>query len=134
MKRRDLFKLAVPAAAVAVIPRLNANALPISSQDAQSEMELYRGFRITWRGWFHANNQDESEESGEAMSEVCTLILSKYVLPGWGCCQCHTYNGLQRKACKHCRHKPCIELPKPEQFGLCNECGVPAGIPHDHQL
>lgn len=55
---------------------------------------------------------------------------SKFVLPGWGCCQCHTYNGLQRKVCKLCGHKPCIELPKPSQFGLCDECGVPEGIAH----
>ena len=55
---------------------------------------------------------------------------TRYLTVGWGCCQCRTYNGLQRKVCKRCGHPPCIELPKPEKFGLCNECGVPEGMEH----
>ena len=55
---------------------------------------------------------------------------SKYVMPGWGCCRCHIYNGLQRDECKNCGHKCCIKKPKPEEYGLCNECGVPKGMPH----
>jgi hypothetical protein len=51
-------------------------------------------------------------------------------MPGWGCCVCKTYNGLQRSECKMCGHSPCIVLPKPEKFGLCNTCGVPEGMPH----
>lgn len=55
------------------------------------------------------------------------------LLPGWGCCQCGVYNGLQREICKWCKHKRCIETPKPEAYGLCPICGVPKGIPHvDH--
>jgi len=62
---------------------------------------------------------------------MCELITeSKYLLPGWGCCKCHTYNGLQRNECKSCGHACCAEKPKPEQFGLCNECGVPKGMEH----
>ncbi len=55
---------------------------------------------------------------------------SKNVFPGWGCCQCRAYNGLQRDRCKFCGHKCCGEKPLPEKFGLCNVCGVPAGTPH----
>ena len=61
MKRRDLFKLAGPAAAALAIPNLSAKPAPIvnsSNADSESEMELYRGFRIAWRGWFDANNQE----------------------------------------------------------------------------
>ena len=62
---------------------------------------------------------------------LCKLLdgLSN-VTPGWGCCQCRIYNGLQRKECKRCGHKPCVELPLPEKYGLCNECGVPQGVAH----
>jgi hypothetical protein len=61
---------------------------------------------------------------------ACALILMEGVLPGWGCCQCRTYNGLQRPFCKICGHDCCEEMPKPEKFGLCNTCGVPEGVPH----
>ena len=27
--------------------------------------------------------------------------------PGWGCCNCRTFNGDQRAECKHCKHKRC---------------------------
>lgn len=85
MKRRDLFKLAVPAAAVAVIPQLNADTPPISSQDAQSEMELYRGFRITWRGWFHANNQEGIVGRW--------IAYNPHLQEGWGMCVYSCYPG-----------------------------------------
>jgi hypothetical protein len=53
------------------------------------------------------------------------------LLPGWGCCKCRMYNGLQRDYCKSCGHVCCLRnKPKPEQFGLCNDCGVPKGFPH----
>lgn len=68
---------------------------------------------------------------------ACELIscnpgdIEKYhLMPGWGCCQCRHYNGLQRKQCKNCKHECCIEKPLPEKFGLCNECGVPKGMNH----
>lgn len=37
----------------------------------------------------------------------CKTISSEFVAPGWGCCECHTYNGLQRHKCKFCGHLPC---------------------------
>jgi hypothetical protein len=61
----------------------------------------------------------------------CKLILNlPDVLPGWGCCQCRVYNGLQRDICRSCPHRCCIEKPKPHEFGLCDECGVPEGVAH----
>ena len=61
----------------------------------------------------------------------CELLLDlPDVLPGWGCCQCRTYNGLQRSRCKICGHECCTAKPLPEKFGLCNECGVPRGMNH----
>ena len=65
------------------------------------------------------------------MSAKCKFVEpDKFVMAGWGCCQCKTYNGLQRKDCKRCGHKPCVELPLPEKYDLCNECGVPQGMAH----
>lgn len=65
------------------------------------------------------------------MSEKCELIInSKHVMPGWGCCKCRTYNGIQRESCRSCNHKCCVEKPKPETFGMCNVCGVPEGMRH----
>lgn len=29
------------------------------------------------------------------------------ILPGWGCCGCSTYNGLNRQRCKACGHGRC---------------------------
>lgn len=69
--------------------------------------------------------------------EGCKLVACKekdrkasFMLPGWACGVCHTYNGLQRNECKSCNHPCCIEKPLPEVFGLCNTCGVPEGMAH----
>jgi hypothetical protein len=51
-------------------------------------------------------------------------------MPGWGCCRCRTFNGLQRRECKRCGHTPCAPLPTPGDFNLCDECGVPRGARH----
>jgi hypothetical protein len=61
------------------------------------------------------------------MDEKCGLVLNvPNVMPGWGCCKCKSYNGLQRQKCNWCGHECCYpDKPKPEDFGLCNECGVP---------
>jgi hypothetical protein len=40
---------------------------------------------------------------------LCRHVRASHVLPGWGCCQCHTYNGYQREACWNCGHVPCYE-------------------------
>jgi hypothetical protein len=35
--------------------------------------------------------------------------------PGWGCCRCTIYNGLQRPRCKLCGHNRCdIDKQMPE--------------------
>lgn len=61
----------------------------------------------------------------------CTVLVGlPDVLPGWGCHACLTYNGLQRDMCRMCGHVCCVEKPKPHEFNLCDECGVPDGYPH----
>lgn len=37
----------------------------------------------------------------------CVFIASARLMPGWICCQCKTYNGIQRPNCKGCDHAPC---------------------------
>ena len=37
----------------------------------------------------------------------CSRIDHPNIAPGFGCCQCHTYNGDQRTNCKHCGHVRC---------------------------
>jgi len=60
----------------------------------------------------------------------CEFLNLEDVLPGWVCCRCRTYNGLQRKACKRCKHEPCIALPKPSEFGMCDDCGAVMSMRH----
>lgn len=52
----------------------------------------------------------------------CEYVGSKHVLPGWGCCQCRVYNGLQRTECKNCGH-PRGDIVIPENVARCPECG-----------
>lgn len=33
---------------------------------------------------------------------MCLLIEGEYIVTGWGCCHCRTYNGLHRDECKFC--------------------------------
>jgi hypothetical protein len=37
----------------------------------------------------------------------CGHIRGRDVVPGWGCCSCHAYNGYQRTQCRNCGHLPC---------------------------
>ena len=37
----------------------------------------------------------------------CKEIKHPNLAPGWGCCNCRTYNGEQFEDCKHCGHKRC---------------------------
>lgn len=40
--------------------------------------------------------------------ETCKLLLDlPGVAPGWGCCKCRTYNGIQRAECRNCSHARC---------------------------
>lgn len=53
---------------------------------------------------------------------MCKYIGSTHVAPGWGCCRCHHYNGLQRENCRNCgerRH----ELSIPPDLWRCSICG-----------
>ena len=38
---------------------------------------------------------------------MCKYVEGKHLMPGWGCCKCHTYCGLQRALCKHCGELHC---------------------------
>jgi hypothetical protein len=44
----------------------------------------------------------------------CRHVRDSHVVPGWGCCKCHTYNGYQREKCWNCGHVPCYETGSPE--------------------
>jgi hypothetical protein len=35
--------------------------------------------------------------------KTCESIQTSHIAPGWICCQCRAYNGLQRSWCKFCR-------------------------------
>jgi hypothetical protein len=35
---------------------------------------------------------------------------NEYIAPGWGCCHCNTYNGIQRTVCRHCEQPHCQPL------------------------
>lgn len=48
----------------------------------------------------------------------CEAIDDPLLMPGWGCCKCRVYNGVQRTECKSCSHKRC---DKPRTF-TCNNC------------
>lgn len=45
--------------------------------------------------------------------DKCIDIDHPNLQPGWGCCQCNTYNGFQRMECKNCDHVRCP--PEPEK-------------------
>jgi hypothetical protein len=45
--------------------------------------------------------------SNETKPKRCSKIEHRNIQPGWGCCNCRTYNGEQREACKVCQHKRC---------------------------
>jgi hypothetical protein len=41
---------------------------------------------------------------------ACEKIDHPNIMPGWGCCKCRVYNGMQRIECKNCGHVSCIPL------------------------
>ncbi len=63
-----------------------------------------------------------------AQSGGCFFIPeTSRVLPGWGCCRCRTYNGLQREACRGCGHQPERPIVVPEGVRRCEGCGFGFG-------
>lgn len=58
----------------------------------------------------------------------CKLLLDLPGLaPGWGCCECKTYNGIQWEQCKYCSHERCdgsvitlIDSPDPSDKSKLN--------------
>ncbi len=53
---------------------------------------------------------------------MCTFISHKHVMPGYICCGCRVYNGLQRTICKDCGQTSC-KLEIPENVKRCTSCG-----------
>lgn len=54
---------------------------------------------------------------------MCEFISSEVVMPGYVCCTCRNYNGLQRMACKDCgmpRHP--FEIPA--SVRRCESCKI----------
>lgn len=49
--------------------------------------------------------------------ETCRYVDAEGILPGWGCCACRAYNGLQRRACKACDHTRCRPLAPDKRTG-----------------
>lgn len=45
--------------------------------------------------------------SNETKPKRCKDIKHPNLAPGWGCCNCRTYNGEQFEDCKHCGHLRC---------------------------
>lgn len=38
---------------------------------------------------------------------MCNFVEGESIFPGWVCCACRCYNGLQRSNCKRCDHVQC---------------------------
>ena len=49
----------------------------------------------------------EKNASEEPEKKCKRLDNLQYVMPGWACCKCRTYNDYSRPVCKSCGHKPC---------------------------
>lgn len=52
------------------------------------------------------------------MNEKCKTINHPNIMPGWGCCMCRTYNGIQRKQCKQCGHECCVDSDGPKDTDI----------------
>lgn len=56
-----------------------------------------------------------SECEGQDHKVICKRVDNlQFVMPGWGCCKCRTYNSYDRPVCKACGHKPCYPPPSEE--------------------
>lgn len=53
---------------------------------------------------------------------MCSFVEAPNVMPGYGCCRCRTYNGLQRAVCKACGVPPCA-FAVPPNVKRCTGCG-----------
>lgn len=57
---------------------------------------------------------------------MCRFVSTSNVMPGWACCGCSAYNGLQRQQCRGCggeRHP----IDVPADLVTCEECGFGFG-------
>lgn len=58
-----------------------------------------------------------------AESKKCVAIDHPNLMPGYGCCQCKTYNGNNRSTCKTCNHQRC-DNPKQLLVPIQEEGGI----------
>lgn len=52
-----------------------------------------------------------------------TITGNQYLMDGWGCCQCSTYNGDARNECKYCSHERC-DNPTTKTVPIKEEGGI----------
>lgn len=52
---------------------------------------------------------------------MCKYVDSVYIVPGWGCCRCRIYNGMQRTTCRNCGAERCEPLQPDTQTGTVYE-------------
>jgi len=48
---------------------------------------------------------------------MCQYVDHPNVAPGWGCCHCGLYNGVQNITCRICGAKPCSPLTPDKETG-----------------
>jgi hypothetical protein len=60
-----------------------------------------------------------------AGEKKCSTINHPNLVPGWGCCECHTFNGNQRDECKNpqCNHARC-DNPAVKRIAIKEDNGV----------
>jgi hypothetical protein len=59
---------------------------------------------------------------------MCKFVSGDYITPGVGCCNCRTYNGLQREVCKSCE-KLLHDVKIPDFVEQCDNCGFGLDVP-----
>lgn len=55
---------------------------------------------------------------------MCEFVKSENVMPGYGCCNCKVYNGLQRTKCKNCNTVHCELKVTTGTIGIYQEEGA----------
>jgi hypothetical protein len=64
---------------------------------------------------------------------ACVIINHPNVVASWGCCECRTFNSIERAACRGCRHSRCcpirfvgdvpVEVTQPGALVFCQREG-----------
>lgn len=51
---------------------------------------------------------------------MCLYVEGPRIMPGYGCCRCRVYNGLQRDHCRTCRRAHCLLVVPPDVLRCAN--------------